>query len=47
MVTLSGGNLGGSQVDGTGWIVGDEQVFDGHRYRRIDDTTAVFVGSVS
>lgn len=52
-VFLSGGNLGGTVVEGEGWEVGTEKEFDGLIYRRIsddsrDDTedSAVFVGTV-
>jgi len=43
MVTLNGGDLGGTEVDGEGWPVGDVRVFSGLRYRR-DGDTAVFIG---
>lgn len=44
MVTLSGGNLGGQEVDGSGWEVGEERQFSGLVYRRVSDTQAIYVG---
>lgn len=43
MITLSGGDLGGTQVDGSSWAVGAEQVIQGYRYRNVDGQIAVFV----
>jgi hypothetical protein len=45
MVQLSAGPMGGEFVDATGWTIGDEQVFAGLIYRRIDETTAVYCGA--
>ena len=44
MVNLSGGDLGGTVVDGAEWVIGTEKVFDGLRYRRISADQAVFSG---
>ena len=44
MVNLSAGDLGGAVVDGAGWDIGIEKVFDGLRYRRISEDHAVFCG---
>lgn len=44
MVTLSGGALGGDQVPGNGWAIGEEHVYDGLIYRRVSDDQAVYVG---
>ena len=44
MVNLSGGDLGGTAVDGTGWPIGEERVFSGLRYRRDYDDMAVYTG---
>jgi len=46
MVTLSGGDLSGQEVDGTGWAIGAEQSFGAYRYKRISETLAVYVGGV-
>ena len=47
MVTLSGGDLGGSQVDGTGWAVDAKKTItqDGktYVYRRVVGDQAVFL----
>lgn len=43
-VTLIGADLGGTVVSGEGWEIGQEQVFEGLRYRR-DGNYAVFVGT--
>jgi hypothetical protein len=43
MVTLSGGQHGGDEVDGTGWANGDVRDISGFLYRREGDQ-AVFVG---
>jgi hypothetical protein len=44
MVHLSAGELGGTVVDGDGWVIGTERVFSGLIYRRIDEEQAVFCG---
>lgn len=44
MVTLSGGDLGGQEVDGTGWLIDAEQSFGAYRYKRVSETQAVYVG---
>ncbi len=44
MINLSGGELGGTVVDGAGWDIGTEKVIDGLRYRRISEDQAVFCG---
>jgi hypothetical protein len=44
MVTLSGGPLGGQQIDGTDWAVGETRQVEAFAYRREDETVAVFVG---
>ena len=44
MLTLSGGDEGGSEVDGAGWPIGDEKVINGAVYRRVSEDQAVFAG---
>jgi hypothetical protein len=44
MVNLSGGELGGTVVDGAGWALETERTFDGLIYRRISEDQAVFCG---
>ena len=44
MVTLSGGDLGGEQVPGHGWVVGEEHTLEGLIYRREPDDLAVYTG---
>jgi hypothetical protein len=44
MVTLSGGTLGGSRVDGAAWEIGDALAIDGELYRRVDEEQAVYCG---
>jgi hypothetical protein len=43
MVSLSGGEHGGQEVDGTGWADGEVRDFSGWLYRRQGDQ-AVFIG---
>lgn len=45
IVTLSGADLGGSEVDGTGWAIGEERAFSGLLYRRISADQAIYVGA--
>lgn len=42
-VTLSGGPMGGEDVEGEGWNVGEEKTFGAARYRR-EGRQAVYVG---
>ena len=44
MLILSGGNEGGSEVDGAGWAIGDDRVINGAVYRRVSEDQAVFAG---
>lgn len=44
MVSLSGGDLGGTQIDGVDWDVGQLKEISGLLYRRIDEIQAVYVG---
>jgi len=46
MISLSGGDLGGQEVDGANWAIGDEKQFGAYRYKRISETLAVYVGMV-
>ena len=43
MVTLSGGSLGGQDVDGADWPEGETRNIEGSLYRRAGDQ-AVFIG---
>jgi hypothetical protein len=43
-VNLSGGDLGGTVVEGQGWPPGTERVFGGLKYRRDYVDMAVFTG---
>lgn len=43
-IILSGGDLGGTEVDGAGWAIGEDRVFDGLVYCRVSETQAVFSG---
>lgn len=43
-VTLSGGDLGGEIVEGTGWAEGEVIDLNGLNYRRVG-SIAVFVGT--
>lgn len=45
MITLSGGDLGGTQYDATGWEINSEKTIEGLIYRRISVDQAVFVGT--
>lgn len=45
MITLSGGEFGGVEVDSTGWEIGETRDFGGWVYKRIDETQAVYVGA--
>lgn len=42
-MVLSGGDLGGQEVDGT-FTIGQEITIDGYIYRVISNTQAVFAG---
>lgn len=44
MITLSGGDLGGTQVDAADWAVGAEKTFEGGYIYRRDGDMAVFCG---
>ena len=44
MVTLSGGNGGGMEADGSTWAIGDTLIVNGEVYRRIDEAQAVYIG---
>lgn len=45
MITLSGGDLGGTVVDAADWQIGDVREFDGgYQYRLDSHTQATFVG---
>lgn len=46
MVTLSGGDMGGEVVDGTGWPINEIKEFGTLMYRRVSETQAVFAGEV-
>jgi hypothetical protein len=43
-VNLSGGDLGGTVVEGQGWAPGIERTFDGIKYRRDYADMAIFTG---
>jgi hypothetical protein len=43
-VNLSGGELGGTVVEGQGWAPGTERTFGGIKYRRDYVDMAVFTG---
>lgn len=45
MLTLSGGEDGGLEVDATGWAIGEERTINGAIYRRASDEQAIFVGA--
>jgi hypothetical protein len=45
MVTLTGGPMGGEQIDGDGWAPNTERVFGGLKYRRDYVDLAVFTGA--
>jgi hypothetical protein len=45
IVTLSGADLGGTEVDGSGWEIGTEREFSGLLYRRISAGQAIYVGA--
>ena len=47
MVTLSGADLGGNEVNGADWAIGEERAIEGLIYRRISDDQAVYVGPAS
>lgn len=44
MLTLSGGEDGGLEVDATGWAIGELRTINGAIYRRATDEQAIFVG---
>lgn len=46
IVILSGADLGGTEVDGTGWDLNTERDFSGLLYRRISLDQAIYVGVV-
>ena len=44
-VNLSGGDLGGTVVEGEGWTIGTVREFDGLLYRRDYADMAIFTGT--
>jgi hypothetical protein len=43
MITLTGGDLGGIEIDDPTWTEGEIRIFDGLQYRR-QGSVAVFCG---
>jgi hypothetical protein len=44
MVTLSGGDWGGREVDGQAWAIDGVLAIDGLLYRRVPGDQAVYIG---